>query len=144
MTKKCHPRHALLVDRIEAYVRERRESARWFGLLVAKDAKLVPNLKRGQHIRPTVLYALWQRVGGDPVPLPPTLQKGTTVRFEHPRLGVLTGTVRGTGEFRSGLWVNIMHGEGMAFECIRVRASAVLAEIAPERAQERLPATVAA
>lgn len=129
-TAAVHPRHAALVRQIETYVRVRGHSARWFGLLVAGDANLVPSLKRGRYVRPANIRAAWERVGGTPPALPPVLRPGAVVRFLHPRCGPLVGTVLATGEFRSGLWSNIRHGQGFDTECTRVRSSAVLAEIA--------------
>lgn len=129
-------RNADLVRRIEGYARNRGQSARWFGLLVAKDPRLLSNLKRGRYVRPAVLQAAWERVGGTPPALPPALQHGATVRFSHTRHGSIVGTVCGTREFHSGLWVAILHGHGFDAEVLRVRASAVLAEV---RESELIP-----
>ena len=56
------PRHADLVKLIHVYLGDRGRSARWFGLQVADDARLVPNLARGQHYPADILVAAVERM----------------------------------------------------------------------------------
>ena len=58
----AHPRHADLVDGLEDYLSDIGKSARWLGLQVAGDARLVTNLRRGQHYAPEVMTALRGRL----------------------------------------------------------------------------------
>lgn len=57
-----HPRHAELVTDLQDYLASVGGSERWLGLTVAKDARLMPNLKRGVSPSPTVLCALYERL----------------------------------------------------------------------------------
>ena len=56
------PRHADLVNLIWGYLEDSNRSARWFGLRVADDARLVPNLVRGQEYPASVLVAACERI----------------------------------------------------------------------------------
>lgn len=72
-----HARHAQLVEHIGDYLVETGRSARWFGFTVARDTRLLPNLRRGQEYGPEVmikvyrwLLAHYQRqVAAQPAPL---------------------------------------------------------------------------
>ena len=55
-------RHADLVNLIREYLADSGRSARWFGLRVANDVRLVPNLARGQVYNPSVLIAACERI----------------------------------------------------------------------------------
>lgn len=57
-----HPRHAHLVAGIQQYLSDAGKSARWLGLTVANDPRLVPNLKRGRHYPTEVLLGLSLRL----------------------------------------------------------------------------------
>lgn len=50
-------RHADLVNLITDYLADDNKSARWFGLRIAKDPRLVPHLVRGQDYPASVLVA---------------------------------------------------------------------------------------
>lgn len=53
---------AFLLEGIGEYLPAKQRSARWLGLTVAGDARLVPNLKRGQRYPAAVLIALCERL----------------------------------------------------------------------------------
>ena len=55
-------RHADLVHLIREYLIDSHRSARWFGLRVANDVRLVPNLARGQEYPAGVLVAVCERI----------------------------------------------------------------------------------
>lgn len=52
----------ILLAGLEEYLAANRKSARWLGLRVCGDPRLVPNLKRGQHYPVAVIVALWERL----------------------------------------------------------------------------------
>lgn len=55
-------RHALLVEHLQEYLSAKRRSARWLGLTVARDARLLPNLMRGQDYPAHIMLALSSRL----------------------------------------------------------------------------------
>ncbi|MBX7482962.1 hypothetical protein [Qipengyuania qiaonensis] len=55
-------RHADLVNLIATYLEDSGRSARWFGLRIAKDARLVPHLARGQEFPSSVLVAACEHI----------------------------------------------------------------------------------
>lgn len=59
-----HPRHAALLDMVDDYLAAKGKSARWLGLTVAQDARMVPNLQRGQTYPARVMLALLERLIG--------------------------------------------------------------------------------
>lgn len=61
-SQPVHPRHADLVALLEDYLAERGRSARWLGLTVANDPRLLPNLRRGQHYPVEVRINLARRM----------------------------------------------------------------------------------
>jgi hypothetical protein len=54
--------HTALVDLIDEYLEDANKSARWLGLTVAQNARLVPNLRRGQHYPARIMLALSERL----------------------------------------------------------------------------------
>lgn len=55
-------RHADLLNLITDYLADSGRSARWFGLRMAKDARLVPHLARGQEYPASVLVAACEHI----------------------------------------------------------------------------------
>lgn len=64
LTATCpvHPRHGQLVEDIRDYLSSTGKSARWFGLRVTDDPRLVPGLIRGQDYPAAVLLAVCERL----------------------------------------------------------------------------------
>lgn len=59
-----HPRHAVVLEIVDEYLAAKGCSARWLGLTVARDPRLVPNLQRGQAYPARVMIALLDRLMG--------------------------------------------------------------------------------
>jgi hypothetical protein len=55
------PNHAML-DLIDDYLAHTGKSARWLGVVAAKDPRLVPNLRRGQHYPAQIMLGLLERL----------------------------------------------------------------------------------
>ena len=60
--RRPHPRHADLVDDIRECMADIGKSARWFGITVASDPRLVPGLIRGQTYSREVMRAIYTRL----------------------------------------------------------------------------------
>jgi hypothetical protein len=56
------PRHASLVEQLAEYLAAKSKSARWLGLVIADDPRLVAGLKRGQTYRPEIMRDLYERL----------------------------------------------------------------------------------
>jgi len=57
-----HPRHALLIEHLREYLAEVGKSARWLGMVTARDPRLVPGLIRGQEYPTAVMLKLSERL----------------------------------------------------------------------------------
>ena len=55
-------RHTVLLEMIGDYLTAKNKSARWLGIVVASDPRMVPNLRRGQTYPPMVMLALLNRL----------------------------------------------------------------------------------
>ena len=57
-----HDRHALLLEHLSEYLSAKQKSARWLGITVANDPRLIPNLTRGQQYPARIMLNLAQRL----------------------------------------------------------------------------------
>ena len=62
MSEYTPGRHGELLRLIAGYLEDSGKSARWFGWQVARDFRLVPNLKRGQVYPYEVLLRAAERI----------------------------------------------------------------------------------
>lgn len=131
----AQPSRAAIVRAVDHYLAERGASARWLGLLIDRNPRLVSNLKRGRYVRQEAMRALLKRLG-QPTGPEADLQPGAPVRVTQRHGGEVNGVVLGVREFRSGLWLNVLIGQGYDSEAVRVRADSV----ALDRPAERLAA----